>query len=142
MSTTSNPQLESIEGIVEWITFHSDESDYFACGLALFFSAWIVIPAPTFFLLPLGVGALEVSPWLVGLNASTTWLGSFKPDQLTCTTSLSSALQRRAIAINNSGISSSEISLNSPLLTLSLIGSPARSEQKYLRDPGASCCMA
>ena len=38
-------------------------------ALGLFLSAWIVIPAPTFFLLPLGVGAPEVSPWLVGLNA-------------------------------------------------------------------------
>jgi hypothetical protein len=28
MSTTSTPQLESIEGIVERITFHSDESGY------------------------------------------------------------------------------------------------------------------
>lgn len=37
--------------------------------LGLFLSAWIVIPAPTFFLLPLSVGAPEVSPWLVGLNA-------------------------------------------------------------------------
>lgn len=35
-------------------------------------SAWIVIPAPTLFLLPLGVGAPEVSPWLVGLNAIAT----------------------------------------------------------------------
>ncbi|HEY9727627.1 MAG TPA: alpha/beta hydrolase [Chroococcales cyanobacterium] len=38
-------------------------------GLGLFLSAWIVIPAPTFSLLPLSVGAPEVSPWLVGLNA-------------------------------------------------------------------------
>ena len=38
-------------------------------GLGLFLSLWIVIPAPTFALLPLSVGAPEVSPWLVGLNA-------------------------------------------------------------------------
>ena len=38
-------------------------------GLGLFLSLWIVIPAPTFSLLPLSVGAPEVSPWLVGLNA-------------------------------------------------------------------------
>ncbi len=37
--------------------------------LGLFLSAWIVIPAPTFSLLPLSVGAPEVSPWLVALNA-------------------------------------------------------------------------
>ena len=35
----------------------------------LFLSAWIVIPAPVAFLLPLGVGAPEVSPLLLVLNA-------------------------------------------------------------------------
>ncbi|MBD1917525.1 MULTISPECIES: alpha/beta hydrolase [Cyanophyceae] len=37
-----------------------------ACAaIALFLSLWIVVPAPTFFLLPLGVGAPEVSPFLL-----------------------------------------------------------------------------
>ncbi len=39
------------------------------CSVGLFLSAWIVIPAPTRRLLPLGVGAPEVSPWLLVLNA-------------------------------------------------------------------------
>jgi len=39
-------------------------------GTGLFLSCWIVIPAPIFSLLPLGVGAPEVSPWLVVLNAT------------------------------------------------------------------------
>ncbi|MBD1872587.1 alpha/beta hydrolase [Nodosilinea sp. FACHB-131] len=34
-------------------------------AIALFLSLWIVIPAPTFFLLPLGVGAPEVSSFLL-----------------------------------------------------------------------------
>ena len=34
----------------------------------LFLSAWIVVPAPTLPLLRLGVGAPEVSPWLIVLN--------------------------------------------------------------------------
>jgi hypothetical protein len=38
-------------------------------GVAFFLTAWIVVPAPTFVLLPLGVGAPEVSPWLMGANA-------------------------------------------------------------------------
>lgn len=38
-------------------------------GVGLFLSSWIVIPAPIFSLLPLGVGAPELSPWLVVLNA-------------------------------------------------------------------------
>ena len=37
--------------------------------IGFFLSLWIVIPAPTLFLLPLGVGAPEISPWLVGVNA-------------------------------------------------------------------------
>ena len=37
--------------------------------LGFFLSLWIVIPAPTFTLLPLGVGAPEVSPWLIAINA-------------------------------------------------------------------------
>ncbi|MBD2019904.1 alpha/beta hydrolase [Leptolyngbya sp. FACHB-36] len=38
-------------------------------AIGLFLSLWIVVPAPTRWLLPLGVGAPEVSPWLAGLNA-------------------------------------------------------------------------
>lgn len=34
-------------------------------GLGLFFSSWIVVPAPTFSLLPLAVGAPEISPLLL-----------------------------------------------------------------------------
>lgn len=37
-------------------------------GLGLFLSLWIVLPAPIFALLPLSVGAPEVSPWLLSLN--------------------------------------------------------------------------
>jgi acetyl esterase/lipase len=37
---------------------------------SLFLSSWIVVPAPTLSLLPLGVGSPEVSPWLVLLNAT------------------------------------------------------------------------
>ena len=38
-------------------------------GIGFFLSLWIIIPAPTFSLLPLGVGAPEMSPWLILLNA-------------------------------------------------------------------------
>ncbi len=38
-------------------------------GVAFFLTIWIVVPAPTFALLPLGVGAPEISPWLIGANA-------------------------------------------------------------------------
>ena len=36
--------------------------------LGLFLSIWIVIPAPTFFLLTFGVGTPELSPWLIVMN--------------------------------------------------------------------------
>ena len=42
--------------------------------LGLFLSLWIVIPAPTFTLLPLGVGAPELSPWLIAINGSALLL--------------------------------------------------------------------
>lgn len=42
--------------------------------LGLFLSIWIVIPAPTFFLLTFGVGAPELSPWLIVLNAIALFL--------------------------------------------------------------------
>jgi acetyl esterase/lipase len=38
-------------------------------GVGLFFSLWIVILAPNLLLLPLSVGAPEISPWLVVGNA-------------------------------------------------------------------------
>jgi hypothetical protein len=39
-------------------------------GAGFFLSSWIVVPAPTYSLLMLGVGAPEVSPWLILLNAA------------------------------------------------------------------------
>lgn len=50
-------------------------------AIGLFLSIWIVLPAPTFFLLPLGVGAPEVSPWLIGGNAIALILTLFKINQ-------------------------------------------------------------
>jgi acetyl esterase/lipase len=38
-------------------------------SIGCFLSSWIVIPAPSYALLILGVGAPEVSPWLIILNA-------------------------------------------------------------------------
>lgn len=38
-------------------------------GIGCFLSLWIIVPAPTFALLPLGVGAPEISPGLMVLNA-------------------------------------------------------------------------
>ncbi len=38
-------------------------------GIGLFLSLWIVVPAPTFSVLPLGVGAPEISPGLMVLHA-------------------------------------------------------------------------
>ena len=37
--------------------------------IGFFLSLWIIIPAPTYFLLPLGVGAPEISPLLLLVNA-------------------------------------------------------------------------
>ena len=54
--------------------------------LGLFLSLWIIVPAPTFSLLPFGVCAPEVSPWLIVINAialasvfwiSQSWLSNF-----------------------------------------------------------------
>jgi len=56
------------------------------CVAGLFLSLWTVIPAPTFFLLTFGVGAPEVSPWLIVINAIAlslaftvhkSWLSNF-----------------------------------------------------------------
>lgn len=46
-------------------------------GASLFLSCWIVIPAPIFSLLPLGVGAPELSPWLLVLNAIAIGISLF-----------------------------------------------------------------
>ncbi|MDJ0575729.1 MAG: alpha/beta hydrolase [Xenococcaceae cyanobacterium MO_234.B1] len=45
--------------------------------LGFFLSLWIIVPAPTFSLLPLGVGAPEVSPWLIAINGSALLLTVF-----------------------------------------------------------------
>jgi acetyl esterase/lipase len=38
-------------------------------AVGLFLSLWIVLPAPNMTLLPLAVGAPEISPWLIGLHS-------------------------------------------------------------------------
>lgn len=42
--------------------------------ISWFLTIWIVVPAPTLTLLPLGVGAPEISPWLMVTNAIALWL--------------------------------------------------------------------
>jgi hypothetical protein len=42
---------------------------WFLSAIGLFLSLWVIVPAPTLFLYPLAVGAPEISPWLVGINA-------------------------------------------------------------------------
>ncbi|MEG3895034.1 MULTISPECIES: alpha/beta hydrolase [unclassified Microcoleus] len=42
---------------------------WFLSAIALFLSLWVIVPAPTLSLYPLAVGAPEISPWLVGINA-------------------------------------------------------------------------
>lgn len=46
--------------------------------VSCFLSLWIVIPAPIFALLPLGIGAPEVSPWLVVMNTIALLLVSLR----------------------------------------------------------------
>ena len=43
--------------------------------LGLFLSLWIIVPAPNWSLLPFGVVAPEVSPWLILINAIALTLG-------------------------------------------------------------------
>jgi acetyl esterase/lipase len=52
-------------------------------GLGIALSSWIIIPAPTLLLLPLSVGAPEVSSWLFGLNALGLLLGALLAIQST-----------------------------------------------------------
>lgn len=55
--------------ITDWVAFFfSLLIPSFLSLVGLFLSLWIVVPAPVFALLPLGVGAPEVSPWLILLN--------------------------------------------------------------------------
>ncbi|GAB4157658.1 MAG: hypothetical protein Fur0046_37430 [Cyanobacteria bacterium J069] len=49
--------------------------------LGLFLSLWVVVPAPTFALLPLGVGAPEISPLLLVLNG-LLWVGAIALSRL------------------------------------------------------------
>lgn len=62
-------------------------------GIGLFLSAWIVLPPPNFFLLQLAVGAPEISPLLIVLNAiallillATYSTSLLKPLALLCAT--------------------------------------------------------
>lgn len=46
----------------------------FLCFISAFLTSWIILPAPTFFLLKFGVVAPEISPWLFLLNLVTLFL--------------------------------------------------------------------
>ncbi|HLO50172.1 MAG TPA: alpha/beta hydrolase [Kamptonema sp.] len=50
----------------------------FLSAVGLFLSLWVIIPAPTLSLFRLAVGAPEVSPWLVGINAIAILLTIFR----------------------------------------------------------------
>ena len=68
-ATGRQPRLRKPRSLASLVAFFL--ASFFPSALSLiglFLSLWIVIPAPTLFLLPLGVGAPEVSPWLVGMN--------------------------------------------------------------------------
>jgi acetyl esterase/lipase len=62
-------------------------------SIGLFLSIWIILPAPIFSLLPLSVGAPEISPGLLILNGLVTvaiaigfWLRGFRYPKLFCLT--------------------------------------------------------
>lgn len=50
-------------------------------AVGLFLSLWVIVPAPTLSLFPLAVGAPEISPWLVGINAIAMQLTIFRRQQ-------------------------------------------------------------
>ncbi|MBE9009686.1 alpha/beta hydrolase [Pseudanabaenaceae cyanobacterium LEGE 13415] len=51
-------------------------------AISFFLSVWIVVPAPIFSLLPLSVGAPEISPWLVLTNTIAALLALFRVQSL------------------------------------------------------------
>jgi acetyl esterase/lipase len=53
----------------------------FLSGVGLLLSVWVVVPAPNFTLLPLGIGAPEFSPWLMGVNAIALLLSLWRLPQ-------------------------------------------------------------
>jgi len=54
---------------------------WFLSAIGLFLSLWVIVPAPTLFLYPLAVGAPEISPWLVGINAIALLLNLLRRHQ-------------------------------------------------------------
>ncbi|MEG4607586.1 hypothetical protein QUA86_20595 [Microcoleus sp. F6_B6] len=50
----------------------------FQSAVGLFLSLWVIVPAAILSLFPLAVGAPEISPWLVGINAITRMLTIFR----------------------------------------------------------------
>ena len=78
-STSSHNQLR-YQGITQMFTLFSLSRAAFTwlaiilSSTSLFLSSWIVVPAFNLSVLPLGVGAPEVSPWLLLLNALTIFL--------------------------------------------------------------------
>jgi acetyl esterase/lipase len=61
-SNVSRGQVNGMRVVFQWLSL-------LVSVLGFLLSNWIVIPAPTLLLLPLSVGAPEVSPWLLILNA-------------------------------------------------------------------------
>jgi acetyl esterase/lipase len=53
----------------------------FMSAVGLFLSLWVIVPVPTLSLFPLAVGAPEISPWLVGINAIALLLTIFRRQQ-------------------------------------------------------------
>ncbi len=93
-------------------------------GIVLFLSSWIVVPAPTFTLLPLGVGAPEISPVL--LLANGILLG------LSLWLRLDTPLRVIAIALSMAGLVLSSL----PLLQLPATVQRAEAQMQATLGPG------
>lgn len=72
----------------------------FLSAVGLFLSLWVIVPATTLSLFPLAVGAPEISPWLVGINAIARMLTIFRRQQgWFCNTSLVCSLLALSLSL-------------------------------------------
>jgi len=74
MTITANPDYAGLPLVSLFIS-------WFLSAVGLFLSLWVIVPEATLSLFPLAVGAPEISPWLVGINAITRMLTIFRRQQ-------------------------------------------------------------
>ncbi len=110
------PENNYAKGFFRVVWMVGRQLSWLAIGVLVFLSLWVVLPAPNFFLLPLAVGAPEISPLVGGLAAIalflTLWLIPSPPRTVIAMLLMAIALNTLPLLQQPQAVANAERSMN------------------------------